>query len=138
MIAFGDTKVLIYEGTQKPALEKEIKLDKEIKSVFYNQNYFGLVNNNEDKDNTRHMEIYDTKGSHVLSKDFAMDYNEVEFLANNEICIRNDTRCLIYNTYGVKHFAYTFDVPLFKIVAGSSPLSYTFIMEGTTEKVKLK
>ena len=138
MIAFGDTKVLIYEGTQKPALEKEIKLDKEIKSVFYNQNYFGLVNNNEDKDNTRHMEIYDTRGSHVMSKDFTMDYNEVEFLTNNEICIRNDTQCLIYNTYGVRHFAYTFDVPLFQIIAGKSALSYTFIMEGTTEKVRLK
>ena len=61
-----------------------------------------------------------------------------EFLANDEICIRNDTQCLIYNTYGVKHFAYTFDVPIFQILSGASSRSYTFILEGTTEKVKLK
>ena len=138
MLAFGDSKVLIFEGTQKPSVSKEIAIDKEIKSVFYNQDYFGLVTNNEDKDNTRHMEIYDTNGSHVLSKDFSLDYSAIEFLANDEICIRNDTQCLIYNTYGVKHFAYTFDVPIFQILSGASSRSYTFILEGTTEKVKLK
>jgi hypothetical protein len=138
MLAFGDSKVLIFEGTQKPSVSKEIAIDKEIKSVFYNQDYFGLVTNNEDKDNTRHMEIYDTKGSHVLSKDFALDYSAIEFLANDEICIRNDTQCMIYNTYGVKHFTHTFDVPIFQILSGTSSRSYTFILEGTTEKVKLK
>ncbi len=138
MLAFGDSKVLIFEGTQKPSVSKEIKVDTEIKSVFYNENYFGLVSNNEDEKNTRHMEIYDTKGSHVLSKDFVLDYDTIEFLADNEICIRNDTECLIYNTYGVKHFAYTFDVPIYKILSGSSSRNYTFILEGTTEKVKLK
>lgn len=138
MIAFGNSKVLIFEGTQKPKVSKEIAVDKEIKSVFYNQDYFGLVTNKEDKDNTRHMEIYDTKGSHVLSKDFALDYNTIEFLANDEICIRSNTQCLIYNTYGVKHFTHTFDIPIYQILSGATSRSYTFILEGTTEKVKLK
>ncbi len=138
MIAFGDSKVLIFEGTQKPTVSKEIDLQTEMKSVFYNQNYFGLVNNNEDKNNTRHMEIYDTKGGHVLSKDFALDYDTIEFLANNEICIRNEKECQIYNTYGVKHFSYTYDTPLFKVLSGRSSRDYTFVLEGKIEKVKLK
>ena len=138
MVAFGNSKIVIFEGTQKPKVSKEIAVDKEIKSVFYNSDYFGLVTNNEDKDNTRHMEIYDTKGSHVLSKDFALDYNTIEFLANDEICIRSNTQCLIYNTYGVKHFTHTFDVPIYQILSGATSRSYTFILEGTTEKVKLK
>lgn len=138
MLAFGDSAVLIFEGTQKPSLSKKISVDSEIKSLFYNEDYFGLVTNNEDKETTRHMEIYDTKGSHVLSKDFSLDYSAIEFLANNEICIRSDTECLIYNTYGVKRFSYTFDVPIYKILSGTSDRNYTFILEGITEKVKLK
>ncbi len=130
--------MLIFEGTQKPTVSKEIDLQTEMKSVFYNQNYFGLVNNNEDKNNTRHMEIYDTKGGHVLSKDFALDYDTIEFLANNEICIRNEKECQIYNTYGVKHFSYTYDTPLFKVLSGRSSRDYTFVLEGKIEKVKLK
>lgn len=138
MLAFGDSKVYIFEGTQKPAQTKEIDLKTEVKSLFFNKDYFGIINNNEDEENTRHMEIYDTKGGHILSKDFALDYDTVEFLANNEICIRNEKECQIYNTYGVKHFAYKFDSPLYKIISGASSREYTFILEDTVEKVRLK
>lgn len=138
MLAFADTEVMVFEGTQKPSVSKEITVEKEIKSVFYNADYFGIVYNNEDEDNTRHMEIYDTKGSHVLSKDFDMDYDTIEFLENNQICILNTNECMIYNTYGVQHFRYNFDVPIYKVIAGTTERNYTFLLEGTTEKVKLK
>lgn len=138
MLAFGDSEVIIFEGTQKPKPTKEITVEKEIKSIFYNSSYFGLVTNNDDEANTRHMEIYDTKGSHVLKKDFTLDYTSIGFLANNEICIQNETSCLIYNTYGVKHFEHTFNESLYGVLSGSSGREYTFILEGTTEKVKLK
>ena len=138
MLAFADSGVLIFEGTQKPTFVKEIKPGAEIKSVFYNEDYFGFVNNTESAENTWHMEIYSVSGGHVLSKDFAQDYQTIEFLDNNEICIRNSKECLIYNTYGVKHFSYTFDVPLYTVLSGYTGRSYTFIMEGAVEKVKLK
>ncbi len=138
MLAFGDSKILIFEGSQKPTLSEEVPLKTEIKSLFFNNDYVGIINNNEDEENTRHMEIYDTKGAHILSKDFKMDYDTVEFLANNEICIRNEKECQIYNTYGVKHFTYTFDSPLYKIISGNSSREYTFVLEDTVEKVRLK
>lgn len=138
MLAFGDSKVYIFEGTQKPTQSKEIDIKSEVKSFFFNKDYLGFIQNKEDKENTRHMEIYDTKGGHILSEDFVLDYDTIEFLANNEICIRNEKECLIYNTYGVKHFAQTFDSPLIKIISGASSRYYTFILEDTVEKVKLK
>lgn len=139
LVAFGDTKVLIFEGTQKPAPDKEITLDTEVKSVFYSEDYIGLISNTaEDAEESRHMDIYDVKGKHLLGKDFTLDYEGIEFLENGEICIHNADECLIYNTYGVKKFQYTFETPLYKIMSGSTQTSYTFILEGTTEKVRLK
>lgn len=138
ILAFGDSSILIFEGTQKPVFTKRVDVDVQIKSLFYNKAYFGFIYNNEDEENTRHMEIYDTAGAHILSKDFALDYDTVEFLANNEICIRNEKECQIYNTYGVKHFASNFDNPLYKILSGISSLEYTFILEDTVEKVRIK
>ena len=73
-----------------------------------------------------------------MSKDFTMDYENVDFLGNGEICIRNATECQIYNTYGVKKFSYTFDTPLYDVISDGSQNGYIFIMEGTTEKVRLK
>lgn len=138
LLAFGDSEIMIFEGKQKPTMSKEIRLEKDIKSLFYNENYFGWIQNNDDENNTRHMELYDTKGIHILSKDFAMDYDKVELLPNNEICIQNQKECLIYNTYGVKHFSCSFDEPLYHVIAGSTGRNYTFIFEDTVEKVRLK
>ena len=42
-VAFGDKKVCVYQGRQRPELVKEIKVEEEIRSVFYTNNYFALV-----------------------------------------------------------------------------------------------
>ena len=41
MIAFGTGKILLFEGSQKPELSKEIILEQEIQSYFYNDKYIG-------------------------------------------------------------------------------------------------
>lgn len=146
LVAFGDSKIILFSGTQKPEPDDEIALNQEIKSVFTSENYIGIIYNNdvqaesdtERTEESRHMEIYNTGGKHVLSKDFTMDYENVDFLGNGEICIRNATECQIYNTYGVKKFSYTFDTPLYDVISDGSQNGYIFIMEGTTEKVRLK
>lgn len=146
LVAFGDSKIILFSGTQKPEPDDEIALNQEIKSVFTSENYIGIIYNNdvqaesdaESTEESRHMEIYNTGGKHILSKDFTMDYENVDFLGNGEICIRNATECQIYNTYGVKKFSYTFDTPLYDVISDGSQNGYIFIMEGTTEKVRLK
>ena len=146
LVAFGDSKIILFSGTQTPEPDDEIALNQEIKSVFTSENYIGIIYNNdvqaesdtESTEESRHMEIYNTGGKHVLSKDFTMDYENVDFLGNGEICIRNATECQIYNTYGVKKFSYTFDTPLYDVISDGSQNGYIFIMEGTTEKVRLK
>lgn len=46
MIAFADTELVIFEGKQSPQITKEITYETEIKSIFYNSNYIGLVTGN--------------------------------------------------------------------------------------------
>ncbi len=138
MVAFGDDSILLFEGTQKPKVTQKVKLDKQIKSVFYNTEYLGVVYNNDDSDNTRHVDVYDMKGKSVLSKDFDMDYSRIGFLGNNEICVTSDVECRIYSLYGVERFHHTFDRKLYHVMSGVTQLNYTFILDGTTEKVRLK
>ena len=67
-----------------------------------------------------------------------MEYTEIEFLANNEICIKNDTACDIYTIRGIYKFHYEFDEEIYKVMSSGRGLNYTFIMESATEKVRLK
>lgn len=139
LYAFGDDKIVIFEGTQKPEPVEEIPLEQQVRSVFCNEKYIGIVyNNGEDAEESRHMVTYDRNGNRVVNKDFSMDYRSVEFLENGEICIHNDTQCMIFSSYGIERFEYTFDQPVYKVLSGSSKTRYTFVLEGRTEKVRLK
>ena len=112
--------------------------EKEVKSIFYNDNYIGCVISNEDEAVTHHISVYDLDGKSVLEKDFTMEYTGVEFLANNEICITNENACDIYTIHGIYKFHHEFEQTLYKIISEGGALNYTLILEDTTEKIRLK
>ena len=62
MVAFGDTKAVIFEGAQKPQAIAEIPMDEKTKSIFYNEHYIGIVTGNEDEAVTNHLAVYDENG----------------------------------------------------------------------------
>lgn len=138
MVAFGDSKVILFEGAQKPQAVAEISLEKEAKSIFHNEAYIGIVSSNEDEEVTHHVSVYDTGGSLVMEQDFGLDYSQIEFLSNNEICIRTENICDIYTIRGVYKFHYEFDEQLYAVIPGGMGLNYTFVLKGATEKVRLK
>lgn len=139
LLAFGDSKILFFEGSQRPEPEHEIIFTGQMRSVFFNDSYVGVITNNDEKaEESRHMEIYDSNGKRILRKDFSMDYESVEFLENDEICIRNGTEILLYNTYGVRKFAYTFETALYGVLSGHTQTEYIFILDGRTDRVRLK
>lgn len=138
MVALGDSKVIFFEGTQKPQPVAEIPLEKEAKSIFYNENYIGVVNSNDDEAVTHHLLIYDTNANLVMEEDFGQEYSQIEFLSNDEICIRNENVCDIYTIRGVYKFHHEFDEELYQVLPGGLGLNYTFVLKNATEKVRLK
>lgn len=137
MIALGDTEIVIFEGKQSPQIMTEIPMEQQVKSMFYNKKYIGVVTGNT-QDVSNHFVIYNTKGNIVMEKDFELDYNVIEFLSNQEICIRNETSCDIYAPNGVYKFHYDFDKELYKILPGWYGLGYTLIFNGETQNIRLK
>lgn len=138
MIAFGDTELMVFEGSQKPQLSLEIPLEKQARSMFYNDNYIGVVTSNEDEEVTHHITVYDTKGDLVMEKDIEMDYETIEFMSNDEICIRNENVCDIYTLHKTHKFHYEFESDIYKVIPGNSGLNYTLLLKDATEKVRLK
>ena len=138
MIAYGDSEIIIFEGTQKPKVTQEIVLADEAKSIFHNNKYIGIVYSNDDETVTHHITVYDMHGYTIMDKDFGLDYSEIEFLSNNEVCVSNDYSCDIYTARGIYKFHYDFDEKIQKVIAGGTGLNYTFVLDGKTEKIRLK
>lgn len=137
MIAYGDSEIAVFEGTQKPELTQEIALDGEAKSIFHDDTHIGVIYNGTGELANRIL-VYDMRGNIVMEKEFSLEYTDAEFLTNGEVCIRNAHSCDIYTVRGIYKFHYDFDGTLCKVISGGTGLNYTILLEGVTEKIRLK
>lgn len=101
-VAVGDSKILIYQGTDSPKLKHTIELDKSIKSVFYDDKYIGLVLKNGGSGGNE-LRLYNRNGRQVLSVDFEGDYAHVQ-LINDQIMMFDGMKCTIFTKAGVQRF----------------------------------
>ncbi len=138
LLAFGDKEIILFEGTQKPEVVQEISPQGNIRSIYYNDNYFGIAYDHLSSAKKYHTDVYNMKGKCVLQLDFELDYTEISFLQNNLICIRNDRQCLFYTLRGSKRFEYTFDRSIYHIISGKGQMEYLLILNGETDRIKLK
>ena len=138
MFGVGNGKILVFDGAQKPALSREIVVEEEIVSCFYNEKYVGIVYDNIEEENSCHLKVIDLNGRTIMENDISMIYDYVEFLSNDEVCVRNSTSCEIFTMHSIKKFAYTFDKELYKILSSGNTQNYTFIFKDTIEEVRLK
>lgn len=138
MVAFGDSRIILFTGAQKPSESKNIEVSEEIKSIFYDKSNFGMVFDGKKTGKKHRLELYNTAGSKQLDIGFDTDYTDIDLLTNHEICIQGEESCEIYNMKGIQKFQYTFQNHLYKILSGKTGITYTIILEGETQKIKLK
>ena len=95
---------------------------------FYN---FGSVGQNEIDNNVGTYSYDDMFISEIA-------YSRVEFLDNNEICVRDSFHCELYTIHSIRKFSCTFDKELYKILSGTDSQGYTFVMSGEKNEVRLQ
>lgn len=138
MVAIGDSKIMVFDGAQKPSLKQTIELENEADSVFYNQKYIGIAYSNNDEKCTSHIKVYDYNGKMLMENDTPIAYTNIEFDSNNEVCVTSDYACELYTIHGVKKFSDTFDKQLYKIIYKAGVNDYIFLYEGSMDEVRLR
>lgn len=138
MLAFADSGVMIFTGSQIPELSNEVMVSSEIKSIFYDDSYFGLIISDSEVENGRKMVIYDMNGSETASANLDMAYDQVYFLNNHEVCVQNSEQCQIYTLHGVKKFESPFTSEVYYVINRFGVRNYSILMEGSTEQIRCK
>ena len=138
MLAFGDGSIMIFDGNKKPEEKKTIKVEHDIKSVFYDDAYFGYVFADKENENQRTMVVYDTKGSEIMSAELGINYEQIYFMANHEICVQNEKQCEIYTLHGIRKFKTDVEKNLFYVLDRKGVRNYLFLLEGETQQIKCK
>ena len=148
LVAFGNGEIQIYSGAQKPALSKQITLDNQINSIFYGEEIFGVVYQNDttavaisgDSEDlsTYTMVVYNENGKRKYEHDFDLSYSDIRVLSNGEVCILGEFACEIVSRHGKTKFQYTFDETLYGIIAQGNLQNYVFVLSDHTDQIRLK
>ena len=110
-------------------------MDKEIKSVFHNEKYIGLILKNQGKGGYE-LRLYNKTGKVVLSKEFTGDYNHVK-LCDDQVIMYDGKTCSIFMKNGVQKFKGRMDNNIQEIFPVGGVNQYIVLSANGMEKIRL-
>lgn len=131
----GDNMLTIYQGESVPKETSQIKIDKEIKSVFHDNKYIGLILKNEGKGGYE-LRLYNTSGKQTLSKDFTGDYGNVK-LSGGQVIMYDGNNCSIFLKSGIQKFEGEIETNIREIFPTMGVNKYIVINANGMENVRL-
>lgn len=139
VVAFGTSIVSIYSMKEKPSEKAKLTFDEEIRSVFYNTEYIGVVQDNTDNaaEHPYKIKVYDLRGNKKFEDNIDFAYDNI-YAAEKEIIISGNSNCLIYRTDGSVKFNGTLSGKITSVVPSGGHLEYVVVYENATEIIKLK
>lgn len=103
VVAYGNRIVSLYSIKEKPEIVSEIEIKDDICSVFYNEEYIGLVQKTAEYDNPYKLTVYDKEGIMVVEKYFDIDYDEV-VITDDSIIVYNEKEMILMNLSGRERY----------------------------------
>ena len=135
--AIGNKNLSIFNGDQRPERVFETALEDEVNSVFYNENYIGLIYKQTKEDAPYRIDVYNKSGDVVLSKDFKIDYTDVLF-NKDLVIIYNANEYEIINVDGAEKCKGMFKNSIITMVPSANKTRYLFVSGSRTDEIQLK
>jgi hypothetical protein len=136
--AISDDRIMFYSGDQKPVSQAENLLgEEEIRSVYFNDSYVGLVFANSTDDGEYRLEVYSASGEKTLTTYFDIGYSEILF-HDKDIIIYNEDECIIKDMTGRDKYTGTFTTPVRAMIPTSVRSRFTLVTATNVETMNLK
>lgn len=135
--AVGDSRLMIFSGGQKPEESAVYLLDREIQSVYYDENYVGLIFLSDQVESQYKLEVYSAAGNKVGDYYFDTEYTDI-FFEKDGFVIYNDTECLIMTFEGVEKFNGLFSKTANLLLPTGTPYRYLMVTNNSIDTIQLK
>lgn len=134
-VAVGDNRLTIYRGGNVPEETENIEIKKQIKSVFHNEKYIGMVLKNEGKEGYE-LCLYNTRGQVAMSENFTGDYSHVK-LCGSQVIMYDGKNCSIFTRGGIRKFDGEMNSNILEIFPVPGVNKYIVMNENGLEVVRL-
>lgn len=135
--AVSDDRIVFFAGVERPVNIASNLLEEEIQSIYYNENYVGLVFNDQSGESVYRLDVYNSAGSKIGSQFFDIDYTDIIF-SKDQIIIYSDTECQISNIKGVDKFIGDFDKSTSLLIPTGSVYRYVTVTTDSVDTIELK
>lgn len=134
--AVGDSRLMIYKGAQKPVTAAEHLFDEDIQSVFYNEEYIGLVFYSEKNENRYRMDVYSADAESVGSYYFDVEYTDI-FFEKEQFVAYNETECQIITFDKVEKYSGFFSKAVNLMLPTNTAYKYVLVSDGSIDTIQL-
>ncbi|NBJ91930.1 DUF5711 family protein [Parablautia muri] len=135
--AVSDDRIVFFSGAERPVNIASDFLEDEVQSIYYNENYVGLVFHNQSGESAYRLEVYNESGGKVHSQLFDIEYTDIVF-NKDQIIIYNDLDCQIFGMNGVEKFAGNFEKNTSLVIPTSSAYRYVVVTSDSIDTIELK
>lgn len=136
--AVGDGRLMIYGGdSQKPDRLAEHLFDEEVRSIFYNDKYIGLVFLANEGDKKYRMDVFGADASKIGSYFFDTDYTDILFEQDNFV-VYNETECVIITMDGIEKFNGNFTKTVRLMLPTNNAYRYVIVTDNSIDTIQLK
>lgn len=135
--AVGDSRLMFYKGSQKPVSAGEYLYDREIQSVFYNEDYVGVVFRSNNAEAKYEIRIYNAEAQLVGTYYFNMEYNDI-FFEEKAFIVYNETECMITTLDGTVKYNGNFSKAVNLMLPTGGAYKYVLVTDNTIDTIQLK
>ena len=128
-----DGQAVFYHFEKELSINKKIKFEGEIRSVFSDDQYLGIVVKGKDK---LEVQLFDKKGKQVLLEEMKREYREAE-IQDGKIIMYDHKNCEIITKSGVHKFKGEFEKNIMGVFPASGFHKYLIATVNGIEKVRL-
>lgn len=135
--AVSDDRIVFFSGAEIPTNIATNFLDEEVQSIYYSEDYVGLVFHNPSGESAYRLDVYNSSGSKINSQFFDIEYTDI-FFNKDQVVIYNDKECQISNMNGVDKFLGSFEKSISLLIPTSSAYKYVAVTSDTVDTIELK
>ena len=135
--AVSDDRIVFFQGAERPASVASNFIEEEVQSIYYSENYVGLVFINQSGESAYRLDVYNASGSKIHSQLFDIEYTDIVF-NKDQIIIYNDMDCQICSIKGVDKFTGEFDKSTCLVIPTASIYKYITVTMDSVDTIELK
>ena len=135
--AVSDDRIVFFAGAEVPTNIATKFLEEEVQSIYYDENYVGLVFHNASGEGAYRLDVYDSAGNKAGSLFFDIEYTDIIF-NKDQVIIYSDKECQISSIKGVSKFLGSFEKNTSLLIPTNSAYRYMAVTSDSIDTIELK